>query len=50
MLKGFLNKNPADRLGCHRETAFMDIKNHPFFKVIDWEMVSWLIVASTKIH
>lgn len=42
VLKGFLNKNPADRLGCHRETAFMDIKNHPFFKVIDWEMVSYL--------
>lgn len=40
VLKGFLNKNPADRLGCHRESAFMDIVNHPFFKVIDWEMVS----------
>ncbi|XP_058975322.1 atypical protein kinase C isoform X3 [Musca domestica] len=41
VLKGFLNKNPADRLGCHRETAFMDIKNHPFFKVIDWEMLAY---------
>ncbi|XP_017838908.1 atypical protein kinase C isoform X2 [Drosophila busckii] len=39
VLKGFLNKNPADRLGCHRESAFMDIVNHPFFKVIDWEML-----------
>uniref|UniRef100_A0A1A9WV58 protein kinase C n=1 Tax=Glossina brevipalpis TaxID=37001 RepID=A0A1A9WV58_9MUSC len=41
VLKGFLNKNPADRLGCHRETAFMDIKNHQFFKVIDWEMLAY---------
>uniref|UniRef100_A0A0K8UNB5 Protein kinase C iota type n=1 Tax=Bactrocera latifrons TaxID=174628 RepID=A0A0K8UNB5_BACLA len=39
VLKGFLNKNPADRLGCHRESAFMDIVNHPFFKSIDWEML-----------
>ncbi|XP_063227888.1 atypical protein kinase C isoform X2 [Bacillus rossius redtenbacheri] len=38
VLKGFLNKNPADRLGCHRETGFLDIVNHPFFKSIDWEM------------
>lgn len=37
VLKGFLNKNPADRLGCNRESAFMDIVNHPFFKQIDWE-------------
>jgi atypical protein kinase C iota type len=41
VLKGFLNKNPADRLGCHRESAFMDIVNHPFFKSIDWELVSF---------
>lgn len=40
VLKGFLNKNPADRLGCHKETGFEDIVNHPFFKTIDWEMVS----------
>lgn len=39
VLKGFLNKNPADRLGCHRESAFMDIVNHPFFKSIDWELL-----------
>lgn len=41
VLKGFLNKNPADRLGCNRDSAFMDIVNHPFFKSIDWEMVSF---------
>lgn len=41
VLKGFLNKNPADRLGCSRDSAFMDIVSHPFFKSIDWEMVSF---------
>ncbi|XP_034245062.1 atypical protein kinase C isoform X2 [Thrips palmi] len=37
VLKGFLNKNPIDRLGCHRETGFQDITGHAFFKSIDWE-------------
>lgn len=41
VLKGFLNKNPIDRLGCNRDTGFYDIINHPFFKSIDWEMVSY---------
>lgn len=40
ILKGFLNKNPVDRLGCHPETGFTDIINHPFFKAILWDMVS----------
>lgn len=39
VLKGFLNKNPIDRLGCHRETGFQDITSHAFFKSIDWEAV-----------
>lgn len=39
VLKGFLNKNPADRLGCHRETGFSDIINHLFFKSIEWELL-----------
>ncbi|CAL4149104.1 unnamed protein product, partial [Meganyctiphanes norvegica] len=39
ILKGFLNKNPIDRLGCHPETGFTDIVTHPFFKTIDWEML-----------
>ena len=39
VLKGFLNKNPADRLGCRKETGFVDIVHHPFFKSVDWEMV-----------
>ncbi|KAG7159817.1 Atypical protein kinase C-like [Homarus americanus] len=38
ILKGFLNKNPVDRLGCHPETGFTDIVSHPFFKTIIWEM------------
>ena len=40
VLKGFLNKNPADRLGCRKETGFADIIHHPFFKSVDWEMVN----------
>lgn len=39
VLKGFLNKSPAERLGCSREGGFLDIVNHQFFKTIDWEMV-----------
>jgi len=39
VLKGFLNKNPSDRLGCNREAAFMDIMHHPFFKQIDWDLL-----------
>ncbi|KAK4320370.1 hypothetical protein Pmani_008785 [Petrolisthes manimaculis] len=39
ILKGFLNKNPVDRLGCHPETGFTDIINHPFFKTILWDML-----------
>nr|XP_045584228.1 atypical protein kinase C-like isoform X2 [Procambarus clarkii] len=39
ILKGFLNKNPVDRLGCHPETGFTDIVSHPFFKTIIWEML-----------
>lgn len=38
VLKGFLNKSPAERLGCG-ENGFLDIVNHPFFKSIDWEML-----------
>ncbi|KAL0274950.1 UNVERIFIED_CONTAM: hypothetical protein PYX00_002962 [Menopon gallinae] len=44
VLKGFLNKNPADRLGCHRDTGFYDIATHPFFKSIDWEPLQQRLV------
>ncbi|XP_071841178.1 protein kinase C iota type-like isoform X6 [Apostichopus japonicus] len=39
VLKGFLNKNPVERLGCHPQTGFADIQGHPFFKTIDWELL-----------
>lgn len=50
VLKGFLNKNPADRLGCHRENAFNDILNHPFFKSIDWDLVSKSIILTNILY
>lgn len=43
-LKGFLNKNPAERLGCHPETGIFDIQTHPFFKSIDWKSVILLFI------
>ena len=39
VLKGLLNKNPQERLGCHPQTGFTDITNHAFYKTIDWELV-----------
>ena len=39
ILKGFLNKNPVDRLGCS-EAGFGEIMTHQFFKSIEWELVS----------
>jgi len=45
VLKGFLNKNPADRLGCRRESGFVDIIQHPFFKSVDWDMLERKQVA-----
>ena len=33
IVSGFLNKNPADRLGCNRESGFVEIMTHAFFKV-----------------
>ncbi|XP_041378089.1 protein kinase C iota type-like isoform X1 [Gigantopelta aegis] len=40
ILKGFLNKYPKERLGCHPQTGFADIQSHPFFRVIDWELIA----------
>lgn len=37
ILKGFLNKMPKERLGCHPQTGFSDIQSHPFFRTIDWD-------------
>jgi len=37
VLKGFLNKNPQDRLGCNHENGFNDILVHKFFQSVNWE-------------
>ncbi|XP_028848430.1 protein kinase C zeta type isoform X2 [Denticeps clupeoides] len=39
VLKGFLNKDPKERLGCQVQTGFTDIKSHTFFRNIDWEQL-----------
>uniref|UniRef100_A0A8C9RK60 protein kinase C n=1 Tax=Scleropages formosus TaxID=113540 RepID=A0A8C9RK60_SCLFO len=39
VLKGFLNKDPKERLGCQVHTGFTDIKSHTFFRSIDWEQL-----------
>lgn len=39
VLKGFLNKNPQERLGCHPQSGFSDIQSNPFFKTIHWEQL-----------
>lgn len=39
MLKGFLNKNPTERLGSNSELGVLEIQSHPFFKAIDWEQL-----------
>ncbi|THH27290.1 hypothetical protein EUX98_g6902 [Antrodiella citrinella] len=37
-VKGLLNRNPKHRLGSHRDAA--ELKEHAFFKSIDWEALS----------
>lgn len=39
ILKGFLNKNPEERLGCNPTTGFADIQAHPFYRSIDWDLL-----------
>ncbi|XP_023812853.1 protein kinase C zeta type isoform X2 [Oryzias latipes] len=39
VLKGFLNKDPKERLGCQVQTGFTDIKSHTFFRSIDWQQL-----------
>uniref|UniRef100_A0A673Z5N8 protein kinase C n=1 Tax=Salmo trutta TaxID=8032 RepID=A0A673Z5N8_SALTR len=36
VLKGFLNKDPKERLGCQVQTGFADIKSHTFFRNV-WD-------------
>uniref|UniRef100_A0A0W0FC39 Agc akt protein kinase n=1 Tax=Moniliophthora roreri TaxID=221103 RepID=A0A0W0FC39_MONRR len=37
-VKGLLNRNPKHRLGANRDAA--ELKEHPFFKSIDWHALS----------
>ncbi|XP_077007669.1 protein kinase C zeta type isoform X2 [Tamandua tetradactyla] len=39
VLKGFLNKDPKERLGCRPQVGFSDIKSHAFFRSIDWDLL-----------
>jgi len=39
ILKGFLNKNPLERLGCDSERGFEEIISHQFFRAVDWEQL-----------
>nr|XP_014344177.1 PREDICTED: protein kinase C zeta type [Latimeria chalumnae] len=39
VLKGFLNKDPKERLGCQLQTGFSEIKSHTFFRSIDWDLL-----------
>ncbi|CAK9301425.1 unnamed protein product [Gordionus sp. m RMFG-2023] len=39
VLKGFLQKNPKKRLGCHPQSGFQQMVSMPFFKAIDWELL-----------
>ncbi|PRP82924.1 hypothetical protein PROFUN_06701 [Planoprotostelium fungivorum] len=41
ILTGLLERDPAKRLGCTRQTSGgSDIRAHPFFKQIDWEKLT----------
>ncbi|GHJ90085.1 hypothetical protein NliqN6_6487 [Naganishia liquefaciens] len=37
-VKGLLNRNPKHRLGAERDAA--ELKEHPFFKSIDWHLLA----------
>ena len=38
MISKLLNKNPDERLGS--KFGILEIKNHRFFSIIDWDLVS----------
>lgn len=42
-VKGLLNRNPKHRLGAQRDAA--ELKEHPFFKDIDWDALARKQVA-----
>ncbi|XP_022705023.1 protein kinase C, brain isozyme-like isoform X3 [Varroa jacobsoni] len=37
--KGLLQKNPQKRLGCGANSGEEDVRNHPFFRRIDWHKI-----------
>lgn len=39
ILKAFLKKDPAERLGCKPGIGFREITEHEFFRVIDWDLL-----------
>lgn len=39
ILKAFLKKDPIERLGCDPDKGFNEIKQHEFFRGIDWEQL-----------
>merc|ERR1719402_336522 len=48
ILKGFLNKNPAERLGVNKgdtESGFTEIITHPFFKSVEFELLEQKQIA-----
>lgn len=40
LLSPLLPQDPKERLGCHPQTGFADIMGHPFFRNVDWDLVS----------
>lgn len=40
LLSRLLPQDPKERLGCHPQTGFADIMGHPFFRNVDWDLVS----------
>ncbi|XP_014227718.1 atypical protein kinase C-like [Trichogramma pretiosum] len=45
-LKGFLNKDPKERLGCGSGVnSFTELMTHPFFKPIDWEQLEQKLIT-----
>lgn len=39
ILKDFLKKDPVGRLGCDPDQGFSEIKQHEFFRGIDWDQL-----------